>query len=107
MFTPIFTLFTLFTLYSLTLFPHLLLILNLKKKGVLTAGNASQVSDGSAALLIVNEAGLKKLGNPQPLAIIRSIALSGTDPVLMLSGPIPATQKVLQNAGLKIEDIDL
>jgi acetyl-CoA acetyltransferase len=76
-------------------------------KGVLTAGNASQVSDGSAALLIVNEAGLKKLGYPQPLAVIRSIALAGTDPVLMLSGPIPATERVLKNAGLKVEDIDL
>mmetsp|Transcript_176 Transcript_176/g.215 ORF Transcript_176/g.215 Transcript_176/m.215 type:complete len:404 (+) Transcript_176:38-1249(+) len=78
-----------------------------RPEGVLTAGNASQVSDGSAGLLICNEAGLKKLGNPQPLAVVKSLALAGTDPVLMLSGPIPATQKVLENAGLDIQDIDL
>lgn len=76
--------------------------------GVITAGNASQVSDGAAALLIVNEAGLKKLGpNCVPLARITSLALAGTDPVLMLSGPIPATTKALERAGLKLADIDL
>jgi len=77
-------------------------------EGVITAGNASQISDGAAALMVVNEQGLKKLGSGvTPLAEIRTLALAGTDPVLMLSGPIPATEKALQLAGLSINDIDL
>jgi len=76
--------------------------------GVLTAGNASQVSDGAAAVMIVNERGLRKLGSSAaPLAEIRSLSLAGTDPVLMLAGPIPATEKALAAAGLSIHDIDL
>lgn len=63
--------------------------------GAITAGNASQISDGAAGLIICNDEGLKKLGSSvTPLARIHSLALAANDPVLMLSAPIPATQKV-------------
>ena len=76
--------------------------------GTITAGNASQIADGAAALLIVNAAGLKKLGSSvAPLAEIRNLSLAANDPILMLSAPIPATEKVLARAGLKIDDIGL
>lgn len=76
--------------------------------GVITAGNASQISDGAAAVMLCNEAGLRKLGSSvTPLAEIRALSLAGTDPVLMLSGPIPATAAALARAGLSIDDIDL
>lgn len=75
-------------------------------EGRITAGNASQVSDGSAAVLIANETGLRKLGI-DPLARIHTLSLAGDDPVLMLAGPIPATRAALSRAGLAIEDIDL
>ena len=74
--------------------------------GRITAGNASQICDGAAAVMVVNENGLKKLGC-EPIAEVRALALAGTDPVLMLSGPIPATEKALSNAGLSIQDIDI
>lgn len=72
--------------------------------GVLTAGSSSQITDGAAAVMIVNEEGLKKLG-VQPLARFVSLALAGDDPVIMLTGPIPATRTALERAGLKIGDI--
>ena len=75
-------------------------------EGRITAGNASQVSDGSAAVLICNEEGLKKLG-VEPLAIVRSLALAGDDPVTMLDAPIPATRKALEKAGITLDDVDL
>jgi acetyl-CoA C-acetyltransferase len=76
--------------------------------GRVTAGNASQVSDGSAAVLICNEEGLKKLGpGVEPLAVVHTLALAGDDPITMLDAPIPATRKALERAGLRIEDIDL
>lgn len=74
--------------------------------GYITAGNASQICDGAAAVLVVNEAGLKKLQKPARAQIIQ-LSLAGSDPVVMLSGPIPATQTALKKAGLKITDIDL
>lgn len=77
-----------------------------KMKGQITAGLASQICDGAAALLICNEAGLKKLG-VAPRARIVSMALAGTDPVMMLAGPIPASQDALKRAGLTIDDMDL
>ncbi|GMH74493.1 hypothetical protein TrLO_g15848 [Triparma laevis f. longispina] len=78
------------------------------QEGVITAGNASQMSDGAAGLLVCNEEGLKKLGSDvTPLAMIHSLALAANDPVIMLSAPIPATEKVLATAGLSINDIDL
>ena len=77
-----------------------------KTDGVITAGNSSQISDGSAAVLIMSEEKAHDLGL-QPRARFVSFALAGVDPVMMLTGPIPATHKVLERAGLSIEDIDL
>lgn len=78
----------------------------LQEGGVTTAANASQICDGSAALLVVNEHGLKALGLT-PLARIHQMTVLGHDPVIMLEAPIPATEKALARAGLKIGDIDL
>jgi acetyl-CoA acyltransferase len=72
--------------------------------GVVTAGNASQISDGAAALLITTSERAAELGL-KPLARFHTFALAGVDPVIMLTGPIPATQKVLQRSGLSISDI--
>ncbi len=71
-----------------------------------TAGSSSQISDGAAAVLLASEAGLKQLG-VEPRAQILTTTLVGCDPVVMLEGPIPATQKVLKQTGLSIEDIDV
>jgi len=71
-----------------------------------TAATASQISDGAAALLIVNERGLKRL-KLKPRAKIVALALAGSDPVMMLSGPIPATRRVLKESGLTIDQMDL
>ena len=78
----------------------------LREGGVITAGSASQISDGSAAIMIANEEGIRKHGL-QVRAKIHSLAVVGSDPVIMLEGPIPATRKVLEKAGLTIDDIDL
>ncbi len=75
-----------------------------KEGGVVTAGNASQISDGAAALLITTSERAAELGL-QPLARFHTFALAGVDPVIMLTGPIPATRKVLQRSGLSISDI--
>jgi acetyl-CoA acyltransferase len=72
--------------------------------GVVTAGNASQISDGSAALMIMSSAKAAELGC-RPLARVHSVAMAGVDPVIMLTGPIPATERVLARAGLSIGDI--
>ena len=74
--------------------------------GVITAGNASQITDGAAAIMICNDEGLKKI-KADPRAKIKGISVVGDDPVIMLSGPIPASQKVLKAADLNINDIDL
>ncbi len=74
--------------------------------GRITAGTSSQICDGASAMMLVSEKALKEL-NLKPLAKIKALALAGTDPVMMLAGPIPATESVLKKAGLKIEDIDL
>jgi len=76
-----------------------------QEDGVVTAGNASQISDGAAALLITSSRRASELGLT-PLARIHAVALAGVDPVLMLTGPIPATRSVLQRAGLDLADID-
>ena len=73
-------------------------------QGVIHAGNASQISDGAAALLITTSERARELGLT-PLARYHSGAVSGADPIIMLTGPIPATEKVLRRAGLKIDDI--
>ena len=78
----------------------------LSDDGVLTAGSSSQICDGAAAIMIVNDAGLEKLGL-KPRAKIVSLALAGDDPVIMLTGPIPASKTVLEKADLSIEDMDL
>jgi 3-oxoadipyl-CoA thiolase len=74
--------------------------------GSVTAGNSSGINDGAAAMLLASEAAVKKY-NLQPIAKIISMAIAGVDPAVMGIGPVPATQKALQRAGLKIEDIDL
>ena len=78
----------------------------LREGGVITAGTASQISDGAAAVMIANEKAVAKYDLPVR-AKIHSLAVVGSDPVIMLEGPIPATQKVLEKAGLSIDDIDL
>jgi acetyl-CoA acyltransferase len=77
-----------------------------KPDGVVTAGSSSQISDGAAALLIMSEARAKAL-KLTPRARIVATSLAGVDPTIMLTGPIPATQRVLKKAGLKIGQIDL
>ncbi|WP_063051938.1 thiolase family protein [Nocardia arthritidis] len=72
----------------------------------ITAATASQVSDGSAAVLIMTSERAKELGL-KPLARLHSFAVAGDDPLLMLTAVIPATRKVLQRAGLQLSDIDL
>ena len=71
-----------------------------------TAGNSSPVNDGASALLIMSSETASRLGL-RPLARLHSFAVTGTDPILMLTGVIPATEKVLQRAGLSLGDIDL
>jgi acetyl-CoA acetyltransferase family protein len=73
---------------------------------LLTAGNASQISDGAAALLVASREKAEELGL-KPLARFVAFSQVGSDPVMMLTGPIPATRKVLQKAGLSTDDIDL
>jgi acetyl-CoA acyltransferase len=74
--------------------------------GSVTAGNSSPLNVGAAALLIMSEDKAKQLGL-KPLARIRSMAVAGVDPSVMGSGPVPATHKALERAGLKLADIDL
>jgi acetyl-CoA acyltransferase len=75
-----------------------------KDGGVVTAGNSSQISDGAAALVIASREKADELGL-RPRARFHSFALSGVDPITMLTGPIPATRKVLDRAGLSLDDI--
>ena len=74
--------------------------------GVITAGNASQITDGAAAVMVCNDAGLKKI-QANPRAEIVSISVVGDDPVFMLTGPIPASIQALKTANLTIDDMDL
>ena len=76
------------------------------KEGTVTAANASGVNDGSAAILIASDEAVKKY-DLEPIAIVKSMAVAGVDPSIMGIGPVPATQKALKRAGLKIEDIGL
>jgi acetyl-CoA acetyltransferase family protein len=77
-----------------------------KEDGVLTAGNSSQVSDGAAAVLLMSRARSDELGL-KPRACIVDQTTVGVDPVLMLTGPIPATRKILERNGLTIDELDL
>ncbi|WP_077033459.1 thiolase family protein [Pelomonas sp. KK5] len=74
--------------------------------GRITAGNASQISDGAAALLLASAEAAAEL-KLKPRARVRAFTTVGSDPTLMLTGPIAATRRVLAQAGLNIEDIDL
>ncbi|WP_374550726.1 acetyl-CoA C-acetyltransferase [Sphingobium yanoikuyae] len=78
----------------------------LQEGGVISAANASQICDGAAALLIVNERGLKTHGLT-PLARVHEMTVLGHDPVIMLEAPIPATERALARAGMTLGDIDL
>jgi acetyl-CoA acetyltransferase family protein len=74
--------------------------------GRVTAGNSSQITDGASAVLIMSEGAASKLGLT-PRARFHSFSLAGVDPRIMLTGPIPATQKILEKSGLSLDDIDL
>ncbi|RSN60157.1 MULTISPECIES: acetyl-CoA C-acetyltransferase [Actinomadura] len=78
----------------------------LREGGRITAAVASQISIGSSAVMIASEAAVKRY-NLTPRARIHTLAVTGSDPVYMLTGPIPATEKALDRAGLKIDDIDV
>lgn len=75
-----------------------------KEDGVIHAGNSSQISDGSAALLVTSAEKAKELGL-KPIAKVHTAVLAGADPVIMLTAPIPATQKALAKSGLSVDQI--
>jgi acetyl-CoA acyltransferase len=77
-----------------------------KENGVIHAGNASQISDGAAALLLMTREKAEELGL-KPRFLVHTRVVVGSDPTLMLTGPIPATEKVLAKSGLSINDIDI
>lgn len=77
-----------------------------KPDGVVTAANSSQITDGSAAVMIMSEEKAIELGLT-PRARFHAFALAGVDPVMMLTGPIPSTTKVLERAGMTIDQMDL
>ncbi len=77
-----------------------------KEKGTITAGNASGLNDGASAVVVMSRKKAREMG-AQPLVSIRSYASVGVRPEIMGIGPIPATQKALQKAGLELKDIDL
>lgn len=76
------------------------------KDGTVTAGNSSGINDGAAAMLLASEEAVKKY-NLRPMARVLSMAVAGVDPSIMGIGPVPATQKALQRAGLKVSDLDI
>jgi acetyl-CoA C-acetyltransferase len=78
----------------------------LQEGGCISAANASQICDGASGVMVVNERGLKTLG-VQPLARIHHMSVLGHDPVIMLEAPLPATERALKKAGMRINDIDL
>ena len=73
-----------------------------KADGVVTAANSSQITDGAAAVLIMERGVAEKLGY-RPMARFVEFALAAEDPVLMLGAPIPATRKIMERSGLKLE----
>ena len=77
-----------------------------QEKGVITAGNSSQISDGAAALLLMERSVAERMGL-LPLARFVSFAVTAADPIFMLTAPIPATSKVLHHVGLDLDDMDL
>lgn len=77
-----------------------------KKDGTVTAGNSSGINDGASALLLASGEAVAKYGL-KPIAKIKSMAIAGVDPAYMGIGPVPATRKALQRAGLESKDLDL
>ncbi len=77
-----------------------------KEDGIVTAGNSSQITDGASAIMITTPEKAKELGLT-PRARFHTFALAGTDPITMLTGPIPSTKKALERSGLSLEDIDI
>lgn len=77
-----------------------------KKDGTVTAGNASGINDGAAMVVLMSREKAEELG-VKPLAVIKSYGSAALDPKIMGYGPVPATKKALENAGLSVEDIDL
>jgi acetyl-CoA C-acetyltransferase len=77
-----------------------------KPEGTVTAGNASGINDGAAALLVMSGERARELG-VRPLARVRGFGTAGVEPAYMGMGPVPATRRALQRAGLEISDIDL
>jgi acetyl-CoA C-acetyltransferase len=77
-----------------------------KKDGTVTAGNASGINDGGAALVVMSLDKAQALGL-KPLAFVKSYATAGVDPTIMGTGPIPASRKALEKAGLQVADLDL
>ncbi len=76
------------------------------KDGTITAGNSSGINDGAAAMLLASETAVKKY-NLTPIASVKSMAVAGVDPSIMGMGPVPATQKALQRAGIDVNALDL
>ena len=77
-----------------------------KPDGKITAANSSQISDGAAAMLVASESGLRRYGL-KPRARVVAMSVVGVDPVIMLTGPIPATARVLAKADLRLDDMDV
>lgn len=77
-----------------------------KKEGTVTAANASGINDGAAILIVMSKEKAKQLGL-EPLVTIKAHATSGVDPLIMGTGPIPATRKALEKAGMTVADLDL
>ncbi|MFJ7746300.1 thiolase family protein [Peribacillus sp. NPDC097295] len=77
-----------------------------KEDGLIHAGNSSQISDGAAALLLMERSKAEELGL-KPRFKVHTRVVIGSDPTLMLTGPIPATEKALEKSGLSLEDIDI
>jgi acetyl-CoA acyltransferase len=75
-------------------------------EGLITAGNSSQISDGASAMLVMSAERARQLGL-RPRARFHAFSVAGVDPVMMLTGPIPATAKILQRTGLGLDDIDV
>ena len=77
-----------------------------REGGTVTAGNSSQINDGAACLVVTTEEGARQLGR-EPLARVVSTGAAGVDPAYMGVGPVPATRKALERAGLTVDDLDL
>lgn len=77
-----------------------------KEDGIVTAGNSSQITDGAAAVLVMSEERARELGLT-PRVRLKAFSVVGVDPITMLTGPIPATEKVLKRAGMTLDEIDL